>query len=80
MYDANGDPLWYFTSAAAPSLQGYSSQWLQLGNGPTLSGPYRPPRDDQFERRAGDDPVPGADVGVMTLPGNRTTTIRRYRF
>jgi hypothetical protein len=80
MYDANGDPLWYYTSAPATSLQSYSSKWLQLGNGPTLSGPYRQPETISSNVAPVTIQFQGPDVGIMTLPGNRTTRIERYRF
>jgi hypothetical protein len=80
MYDASGNPLWYLSSAASTSLQGYSGNWLQYWNGQTLTGPYREPHLVSSNVAPVTIQFQGADLGVMTLPGNRTTTIRRYRF
>jgi len=80
MYEAGGNPLWYLTSAAAANLQGYSGNWLQYGNGQTLTGQYRAPQVISSNVAPVTIQFQGGDVALLTLPGNRTTTIRRYRF
>jgi len=45
-----------------------------------LTGPYREPHLVSSNVAPVTIQFQGADLGVMTLPGNRTTTIRRYRF
>jgi hypothetical protein len=82
MYDGSGDPLWYLSTNTTPStdLRSYSGTWWRYGDGQTLAGPYKPARivDDNVA------PVTitfqGAETAIMTLPGGRTTNIRRFRF
>jgi hypothetical protein len=62
------------------SLQSFSGNWWQFANGPTLTGPFRQ------ASRVNDNVAPvtiqfnGPETGIMTLPGGRTTSIRRFRF
>jgi len=82
MYDGSGDPLWYLSTNTTPSsnLLSYSGTWWRYGNGQTLTGAYKP------AQRVDDNVGPvtiqfsGAETGLMTLPGGRTTNIRRFRF
>jgi hypothetical protein len=82
MYDDNGQPIWYLSSNTTPStnLQAYQNTWWQYANGQTLSGAYRP------ATRINDNVAPltitfqGSENAIMTLPGGRTTAIRRFRF
>jgi hypothetical protein len=82
MYDDNGNPVWYLSTNTTPStnLQSYSGTWWQYGNGQTLTGAYKP------AARVSDNVAPvtiqfsGPATGLMTLPGGRTTDIRRFRF
>jgi hypothetical protein len=80
MYDAAGNPLWYLTTATAANLQSYAATWWQYGNGQTMTGPYVQPQQLSTNVAALTIQFQGPDIGVMTLPGNKTTTIRRYRF
>ena len=54
MYDASGDPLWYYSAGKMASPTRYQGALLQFANGQTLSGPYRPP-------------TPPAAVGKLNL-------------
>jgi hypothetical protein len=82
MYDDAGNPIWYLTQDVTPdlSLQSFSGNWWQFANGPTLTGPFRQ------ASRLNDNVAPvtiefsGPETGIMTLPGGRTTAIRRFRF
>jgi hypothetical protein len=82
MYDESGDPLWYLSTNTIPStnLQSYSGTWWRYANGQSLAGAYKP------AQRVDDNVAPvtiqfsGAETGLMTLPGGRTTAIRRFRF
>jgi len=82
MYDGSGDPIWYLSTNTTPStnLRSYSGNWWRYGNGQTLAGTYKP------ATRLDDNVAPvtiefsGAENAIMTLPGGRTTNIRRFRF
>jgi hypothetical protein len=82
MYDDQGSPIWYLGTNTSPStnLQAFSSSWWQFANGATLTGPYKP------AQRVNDNVAPvtitfsGSENAIMTLPGGRTTALRRFRF
>lgn len=82
MYDEAGNPLWYLSSNTTPStnLQSYSNSWWQYANGQTMTGSYRAPTQVSNNVAPVTIQFQGAETGIMTLPGGRTTTIRRYRF
>jgi hypothetical protein len=82
MYDDVGNPIWYLSSNSTPSpnLQSYSNNWLQFGNGQTLTGTYRTPTQVNGNVAPVTIQFSGAENGMMTLPGGRTTAIRRFRF
>jgi hypothetical protein len=82
MYDDNGNPIWYLSSNTTPStnLQSFTNTWWQYANGQTLTGAYKPAT--QVSNNVGPVSIQftGTDTAVMTLPGGRTTNIRRFRF
>jgi hypothetical protein len=82
MYDDNGNPVWYLSSNTTPStnLQSYQNSWGQYGNGQTLTGAYKPAQ--QVNANVGPVTITfsGSENAIMTLPGGRTTAIRRFRF
>ena len=82
MYDAAGNPIWYLSgnSVASTNLQSYSNQWLQFGSGQTLTGTYRAPVQVNGNVAPVTITFQGAENALMTLPGGRTTSIRRFRF
>jgi len=82
MYDDGGNPIWYLSGNSTPStnLQSYSNNWLQFGNGQTLTGTYRAPTQVNGNVAPVTIQFNGVDTGIMTLPGGRVTSIRRFRF
>jgi len=82
MYDDAGNPIWYLSGNSTPStnLQSYSNQWLQFGNGQTLTGTYRAPVQVNGNVAPVTITFQGAENAIMTLPGGRTTSITRFRF
>jgi len=82
MYDANGNPIWYLSSNTAPStnLLTYSNTWWQYANGQTLTGAYKPAV--QINNNVAPVTITFQDSqnAIMTLPGGRTTAIKRFRF
>ena len=54
MYDASGDPVWYYSAGKMASPTTYQGALLQFANGQTLAGPYQPP-------------TPPAAVGQLSL-------------
>ena len=43
MYDATGQPVWYYSAGPMTSENTYSGPVLQFANGQTLTGSYKPP-------------------------------------
>lgn len=43
MYDAAGNPVWYYSAGTMSTPTTYSGPWLQFAGGQTLTGAYRPP-------------------------------------
>jgi hypothetical protein len=82
MYDDSGNPIWYLSGNSTPSsnLQGYSNTWQLYGNGQTLTGSYVAPTQVNANVAPVTIQFQGAESAIMTLPGGRTTAIRRYRF
>ena len=83
MYDDSGNPVWYLTVGAiggAASAPTFAGNWWSYGNGQTLTGAWRQ------NARTSSNVAPltitftAADTAIMTLPNNRTTTLRRHRF
>ena len=79
MYDTEGNPVWYVSQGAVSNAQSYQGTWLQLADGQTLAGPYKPaalvnenvaPVTIQFQ---------GADTAILTLPSG-TLPLSRFRY
>jgi hypothetical protein len=65
MYDAAGNPVWYYSAGTMSSPTRYAGPWLQFGGGQTLTGPYRPPGT----------PVVVGQLGIeFTAPDEATVT------
>jgi hypothetical protein len=80
MYDASGNPLWYLSSANSNNIQAYANTWWQYANGQTLTGTFKPAQQINANVAPVTIQFQGPETGLMTLPGNKTITIRRYRF
>ena len=80
MYDPAGLPIWYYTTAATPNARAFSSNWIQLAHGQTLTGTYQAPGIAVSNVAPVTLAFTGADSAVMTLPGGRTTALTRFRF
>jgi len=80
MYDDNGNPVWYLGANNTTNVQSFSGVWAQYGNGQTLTGTYRPASQVNANVAPVTITFQGAENGIMTLPGGRTTAIRRFRF
>ena len=80
MYDPAGLPIWYYTTAATPNARAFSSNWIQLAHGQTLTGTYQAPGTAISNVAPVNLAFTGADSAVMTLPGGRTTALTRFRF
>lgn len=66
MYDAAGNPVWYYSAGTMTSPTTYAGPWLQFAGGQTLTGPYRPPGA----------PVVVGQLGIeFTAPDQATLTI-----
>lgn len=83
MYDAQGHPVWYLTVAQVGGTEqqrALSSSWWSYANGQPLRGGWRP------HQRVNDNVAPvtinftGPDTAVLSLPGGRTTALKRHAF
>jgi hypothetical protein len=83
MYDDAGNPVWYLTTGAlggTSAARSFSGAWWSFGGGQTLMGPWKP------NTQLSNDVAPvtiqfsGPDTAMMTLPGGRTTSLKRNRF
>jgi len=81
MYDEAGQPVWFLTvGRMSPDGATFNANWWRFANGMTLAGPWKP------HTRVSDTVAPvtitfsGPDTALMTLPNNRTTTLKRHRF
>ncbi len=66
MYDAAGNPVWYFSAGTMSTPTTYSGQWLQFSGGQTQGGPYRPPGEPVVVGQVGIE-FTGADQATLTL-------------
>jgi hypothetical protein len=80
MYDDQGNPIWYLGTNTTPNAQSFSGSWAQYGNGQTLTGTYRPASAVNANVAPVTITFQGSENALMTLPGGRSTTIRRFRF
>jgi hypothetical protein len=82
MYDDAGNPIWYLATNTTPSnnLQSFSANWWQFGSGPTLTGPFKPATQVNGNVAPVTITFQGSENAIMTLPGGRTSQIRRFRF
>ncbi|HET7731564.1 MAG TPA: hypothetical protein VFK48_16195 [Usitatibacter sp.] len=80
MYDAAGNATWYSAFAATPQPRSFQGTWSLLANGQPLTGAFRAPTVAIANVAPVTITFDSADTGFMTLPGGRTTSIRRFRF
>ncbi len=80
MYEADGRPVWYVTQNPMTTPQTFSSNWLQVANGQTITGPYKKPVI--VNSNVGPVSILFSDAAnaVMTLPGGRQLAITRHKF
>jgi hypothetical protein len=80
MYDAQGNPIWYLSNQSMTSPQTFQGNWMQFGNGQTLTGPYKPA--SQVNANVGTLKLQFSDKSnaVMTMPDGRQLPITRFRF
>jgi hypothetical protein len=80
MYDDNGKPVWYISVYDTPNPRVFSGNWWTFANGQTMGGLYKAPTftSDHFAPLSIN--FTGPDTAVMTLPGGRTTNLKRQRF
>jgi alpha-tubulin suppressor-like RCC1 family protein len=82
MYDDAGRPIWYLSTntTAASNPQNYSEVWRQFGSGQTLTGGYQPATQINGDVAPVAIRFSGPELGLMTLPNGRSTSIQRFRF
>ena len=80
MYEADGRPVWYVAQNPMTTPQSFSSIWVQVANGQTLTGAYRKPII--LNGNVGLVTIQFTDAAnaIMTLPGNKQLAITRQRF
>jgi len=80
MYDDQGNPIWYLGTNTTTNAQSFAGVWTQYANGATLTGAYRPAQPINSNVGPVSITFQGAENAIMTLPGGRTSAIRRFRF
>lgn len=81
MYDISGNPVWYVSGPTAMTdAMTYIGTWVQYGNGPTLSGPYK--AATIINPNVGGLTIQFTDTqtGILTLPGGQRIPIQKYWF
>ena len=80
MYEADGRSVWYTAQNTMATPNTFSSNWLQVANGQTLTGPYKKPV--LINNNVGPVTITfqNAVNAVLTLPGGRQVAITRQRF
>ena len=80
MYEADGRPVWYVAQNPMTTPQTFSSTWLQVANGQTMTGPYKKPT--VINSNVGPVSIQFIDAAnaTLTLPGGRQLAITRQRF
>ncbi|MCM2327478.1 MAG: hypothetical protein NDI88_06295 [Lysobacter sp.] len=83
MYDDAGNSVWYLTTGpigGPATARSFSGSWWSFGGGQTLTGPWKPNRQLSNNVAPVTIQFSGPDTALMTLPGGRTTLLRRHRF
>ena len=81
MYETDGRPVWYVTQNPMTTPQSFSSSWLQVGNGQTMTGPYKKPVIVNSSVGPVSIQFTDAANATLTLPGGRPPiAITRLRF
>ena len=81
MYETDGRPVWYVTQNPMTAPQSFSSTWLQVGNGQTMTGPYKKPTIVNSSVGPVSIQFTDAANATLTLPGGRPPiAITRLRF
>jgi hypothetical protein len=80
MYEADGRPVWYVAQNPLTTPQSFSSTWLQVAGGQTMTGAYKKP--SVINSNVGPVAIQFQDAtnATLTLPGGRQLAISRERF
>jgi hypothetical protein len=80
MYEADGRPVWYTAQSALTTPQTLNTNWLQVANGQTITGPYKKPV--VINSNVGPLTILFTDAAnaTLTLPTGRQVAITRHRF
>jgi hypothetical protein len=79
MYDASGNPVWYYSSGTMQSVAKYAGRLLTIRGGQTLGGPYKAPTSTTDIGSITVD-FTSADQASMILPSGKNVAITRFRF
>ncbi|MCU6434029.1 hypothetical protein LPB67_09645 [Undibacterium sp. Jales W-56] len=81
MYDTGGNPIWYVSGPTAmTNTMTYQGQWLQYGNGQTLTGLYKPASIVNPNVGSITIQFSTTTTAVLTLPDGRQISIQRFSF
>jgi hypothetical protein len=85
MYDAQGNPVWYSSGPGPMNSNGltmaYEGQnWVQLGNGQSLTGPYQVPTVVNANAGSLTIQFSTPTTGTLTFPDGRQVPIQRFPF
>jgi hypothetical protein len=80
MYDAAGNPLWYFGQGTVSAANVFGGAWQQIANGQTLTGAYRAPVIINSNVGSLTLAFSGSRAATLTLPDGRQLPITRFDF
>jgi streptogramin lyase len=79
MYDASGNPIWYLASGKMQKTNLFQGEWVQFGNGQTLTGTYQPATTVKGNVGSVTVQFPTTTTATLTLP-NEQIPLTRFNF
>jgi alpha-tubulin suppressor-like RCC1 family protein len=80
MYDTNGNPIWYSSQGTMAGPLTYQGNWVQYGNGQTLTGAFQSSSVVNSNVGALTIQFSSPTAGTMTLPDGRQIPFERFLF
>lgn len=80
MYDAQGNPVWYLASGNMSNVALFQGEWMQFGNGQTLTGRYQQPTTVNGNVGAATLQFSSTTSATLTLPDGRQIAFNRFIF
>jgi len=80
MYDVSGSPVWYVSGGKMTTPGNYHGQWLQYGNGQTLTGAWREASVTNPNIGSAVLSFDSATTAWLQLPDRRNVRLTRFQF